>query len=90
MKRHFLTRSAGEHGSSRGRSFCQKNGLVLVTADGRVQENDTPLDWRSYTVCNLAEEAGLSEGALRRGMQKDKLAVSNTRRGGIAAMKGKK
>ena len=90
MKRHFLTRSAGEHGSSRGCPFCQKNDLVPVTADGRVQESDTPLDWRSCTACNLAEEAGLSEGALRRGTQKDKLAASNTRRGGIAALKGKK
>jgi hypothetical protein len=36
MKRHLLTRSAGEHRTSRGCLFCQKNDLVSVTADGTV------------------------------------------------------
>jgi len=39
MKRHFLTRGAGEHRTSRGCPFCQKNDLVPVTADGKVQGN---------------------------------------------------
>ena len=61
-----------------------------MTADGRVRENDTSLDWRRCTACNPAEEAGRGEGTARRVMQKDKLAAMNTRRGGIAEMKGKK
>ena len=89
-KRYFLTRSAGKHGTSRGCPFCQKNGLVSVTADGRVKESDTSLDWRGCTACNPAEEAGRGEGTARRVMQKDKLAAMNTRRGGIAEMKSKK
>jgi hypothetical protein len=36
------------------------------------------------------EKLGGVEGASRRGMQKDKLAAMNTRRGGSAEMKGKK
>ena len=58
MKRHLLTRSAGEHRTSRGCLFCQKNDFVSVTADGRVQENSTSLHWRRCTACNRAEEAG--------------------------------
>jgi hypothetical protein len=90
MKRHLLTRSAGEHRTSRGCLFCQKNDLASVTADGRVQENSTSLHWRRCTACNRAEEAGRGEGTSRRGMQKDKLVAMSTRRGGIAEMKGKK
>jgi hypothetical protein len=90
MKRHFLTRSAGKHRTSRGCPFCQKNGLVPVTADGGVQESDTSLEWRSCAACNLAGGAGRSEGTARRVMQKDKLAALNTRRGGSANVKGKK
>ena len=90
MKRHLLTRSAGEHRTSRGCLFCQKNDFVSVTADGRVQENSTSLDWRRHTACNLAEEAERGEGTSRRGMQKDKLVAMSTRRSGIAEMKGKK
>ena len=36
MKRHLLTRSAGEHRTSRGCLFCQKNDLVPGTTDGTV------------------------------------------------------
>ena len=51
--------------------FCQKSDPVPVTADGRVQENSTSLNWRSCTVCNLGGEAGRGEGTSRRVMQKD-------------------
>ena len=90
MKRHLLTRSAGEHRRSRGCLFCQKNDFVSVTADERVQENSTSLHWCRCTACNRAEEAGRGEGTSRRGTQKDKLVAMSTRRGGIAEMKGKK
>jgi len=90
MKRHFLTRSAGEHRTSKGCPLCQKNDLVPVMADGRVQASDTLLDWRSCIACNIAGEAGRGEGTSRRVMQKDKSAAMNTRRGGTAQMKGKK
>jgi hypothetical protein len=90
MRRHFLTRSAGEHSTSRGCPFFQKNHLVPMTADGRVQESDTSLDGRNCTACNLGGEAGRGEGTARRVMQKDKHAAMNIRRGGVAEMKGKK
>ena len=90
IKRHFLTRSAGKHRTSRVCPFCQKNDLVPVTADGGVQESDTSLEWRSCAACNLAGGAGRSEGTARRVMQRDKLAALNTRRGGSANVKGKK
>jgi hypothetical protein len=60
---------------------------VPVTADGRVQEKSTSLEWRSCTACNLGGEAGRGEGTSRRGMQKDKLAAMNIWRGGIAEMR---
>jgi hypothetical protein len=63
---------------------------VLVTVNGRVQENNTSLDWRSCTACSLVGEAGRGEGTPRRGVHKDKLAALNTRRGGVAEMKGNK
>ena len=90
MKRHFLTRGAGEHRTSRGGPFCQKNDLALVTADGRVQEISTSLDWRGCTACNLAGEAGRGESTARRVMQNDKLVAISTRRDGTAETKGKK
>jgi hypothetical protein len=90
MKRHFLTRSTGEYRTSRGCPLCQKNNLVPVMADGRVQASDTSLDWRSCIACNIAGEAGRGEGTSRRVMQKDKSAAMNTRRGGTAQMKNKK
>jgi hypothetical protein len=62
---------------------------VPVTVDGRVQENNTLLEWCSCTACNLAGEAGRGEGTLRKGMQSDKRAAMNIRRSGIAEMKGK-
>ena len=86
MKRHLLTRGAGEHRTSRGCLFCQKNDLCAW--DGGW--NSTSLDWRSSTACNLAGEAGRGEGTSTRVMQKDKLPAMNTRRGEIAEMKGKK
>jgi hypothetical protein len=89
-KRHFLTRSVGKHITSRGCLFCKKNDLVLVTADGRVQETNTSLEGRSCTASNLAGEAGLGKGTARRGVQKDKHAAPNIRRGGIVETKGKK
>ena len=67
----FPDRSAGEHRASRGCPFCQKSDFVPVTADGRVRENKTPLDWQRYTACNLAGEAGRGEGTARRVMQND-------------------
>ena len=70
MRRHFLTRSAGEHRTSRGCPFCQKNDLVPVTADGSVQESDTSLEWRSCTAYHLAEDAGRGEDTARKVMQK--------------------
>ena len=90
MRRHFLTRSAGEHSTSRGCPFFQKNHLVPMMADGRVQETNTSLNWRRRTACHLAGDAGRRESTTRRVMQKDKLAALNTRRGGVAEMKGKK
>ena len=86
----FPDRSAGEHRASRGCPFCQKSDLVPVTAEGRVQENKRSLDWRRCTACNLGREAGHDVGTSRRLMQKDKLAARNTRRCGIAELKGKK
>ena len=61
-----------------------------MTADGRVQESDTSLEWRSCTACNLAGEAGRGEGTARSVMQKDKLAAMNIRRGGVAEVKDRK
>jgi hypothetical protein len=69
--------------------ICQKNDLVPVTG-GRIQESDTPLDWRSCTACSLVGEAGRGEGTPRRGVQKGKLTALNTRRDGTAEMKGNK
>jgi len=37
MKGHFLTRSAGEHRTSRGCLFSQRNDPVPVTPDGGVR-----------------------------------------------------
>jgi hypothetical protein len=71
MKRHFWTKNAGEHRTSRSCPVCQKSDLVPVTADGRVQENSTSLNWRRCTVCTLGGEAGGGEGTPRRVMQKD-------------------
>ena len=48
------------------------------------------MDWRICTACNLAGEAGRDEGTARGVMQKNKLAVRNIEKGGIAEMKGKK
>ena len=42
----FPDRSAGEHRTSRGGPFCQKNGLVPAVADGSVQKSDTSLEGR--------------------------------------------
>ena len=42
------------------------------------------------TAYNLAREGGRGEGKAREGMQEDKRAAMNGRRGGIAEMKGKK
>jgi hypothetical protein len=71
-KRHLTTRSAKEHRISRGCPFCQKNDLVPETADGRVQESDTLLDWPSCAACNLAGGAGHGEGTARRVIQNKK------------------
>ena len=90
MKGYFLTRSAGEHRTSRGCPFCQKSDLVPVTANGRAQKKSTLLDWRRCTACSLVGEAGPGEGTARRVMQNDKRAALSTRRGGITEMKGKK
>jgi len=86
-----MTRSAKEHRTSRGCPFCQKNDLVPETADGRVQESDTSLNWPSCVACNLAGGAGHGEGTARRMIQKKtKLPALNTRRGGSAYVKNKK
>ena len=73
-----MTRSAKEHRISRGCPFCQKNDLVPETADGRVQESDTLLDWPSCAACNLAGGAGHGEGTARRVIQKKKNQAAST------------
>ena len=90
MKRPFSARSAKEHRTSMGCPLCQKSDLVPAAADGRVQESKRSLDWRRCTACNLPGEAGRGEGTSRRGMQEDKRAALNARRGGGAEMKGTK